>query len=223
MLPHPIDPPRPARSVFLSYASEDRQAARAIRDALAGLGLEVWYDESELNGGDAWDHKIRRQIRECDFFMPLISARTEARHEGYFRREWRLAVERTLDMADDHVFLLPIVIDDTGEIGACVPEKFLTVQWMRLPGGTPTSAFETLCRRLASDHTVVLPKRSLDDAARARSAPARRAFSRFPKSLRILFYIAIAGVLVLASQWVVRLRATASAPGQSIAVLPLVN
>src|SRR3984893_17796342 len=87
----PVDSPRPPPSVFLSYASEDRLAAQAIRDALPAFGLEVWYDESGLDGGDAWDHKIRRQIRECDFFMPLISAQTAARPEGYFRREWREA------------------------------------------------------------------------------------------------------------------------------------
>jgi TolB-like protein len=140
--------PRP--SVFLSYASADRQAARLLRDALPNYGLDVWYDESEIGGGEAWDQKIRRQIRECDYFMPVVSAQTEGRHEGYFRREWRLAVERTLDMADDHLFLLPIVIDDTDQSVARVPEKFLTVQWLRVPGGQPTRALESLCRRIAA-------------------------------------------------------------------------
>jgi hypothetical protein len=141
-------PPRP--TVFISYASEDREAARILRDALPAFGLEVWHDESELGGGEAWDQKIRRQIRECDYFMPLVSAQTEARHEGYFRREWRLAVERTLDMADDHLFLLPIAIDDTDQAVARVPEKFLAVQWLKVPGGRPTPALESLCRRVAS-------------------------------------------------------------------------
>src|ERR1700726_1139901 len=135
-------PPRP--SVFLSYASEDRQAARLLRDALPGFGLEVWYDESELGGGELWDQKIRKQIRECDYFMPLISAQTEARREGYFRREWRLAVERTLDMADDHPFLLPVVIDATSQSGARVPEKFLSIQWVRAPGGQANAALQSL-------------------------------------------------------------------------------
>jgi TIR domain len=142
---HPAQP-----SIFLSYASEDREAARLLRDALPGFGLEVWYDESELGGGEAWDQKIRRQIRECDFFMPIVSAQTQSRLEGYFRREWRLAVERTLDMADDHLFLLPIVIDDTEQATARVPEKFLTVQWLKVPGGQPTPALESLCRKVAS-------------------------------------------------------------------------
>src|ERR1700675_664694 len=146
----PIAPDRPRPSVFLSYASQDREAARLLRDALPGFGLEVWYDESELGGGEAWDQKIRRQIRECDYFMPLVSAQTEARHEGYFRREWRLAVERTLDMADDHPFLLPIAIDDTDQSLARVPEKFLAVQWLKVPGGQPTRALEAMCRKVAS-------------------------------------------------------------------------
>ena len=147
-----------APTVFLSYASADREAARVLKDALPTFGLEVWYDESDLGGGEIWDQKIRKQIRECDYFMPLISAQTEARHEGYFRREWRLAVERTLDMADDHAFLLPVVIDDTSQSGARVPEKFLSVQWLRVPGGRSNAALESLCKRLVSGEPVAGPR-----------------------------------------------------------------
>lgn len=169
-------------TVFLSYASADREAARALRDALPGFGLEVWYDESELGGGELWDQKIRKQIRECDYFMPLISAQTEARLEGYFRREWRLAVERTLDMADDHPFLLPIVIDDTSQAGARVPEKFFTIQWLRIPAGRPTPALETLCRRLVSGEAMA-PKPagiSKGRAARAGSPKIPPQYPEFP-------------------------------------------
>ena len=155
----PAEPRPEAPSVFLSYASENRTAARQIRDALAAAGIEAWYDENELTGGDAWDQKIRRQIRDCTYFMPLISAQTNARHEGYFRREWRLAIERSLDMADDVVFLLPVVVDHTTDGGARVPEKFFAVQWLRLPDGTPTPAFNELARRLAAGgaHRLHIP------------------------------------------------------------------
>jgi hypothetical protein len=143
----------PRQSVFISYASEDRAAGRLLRDALAVNGLEVWFDENELGGGDDWDQKIRQQIRDCDYFMPVISATTERRKEGYFRREWRLAVERTMDMADDVLFLLPVVIDDTPQAGARVPGKFLSVQWLRVPGGLMTDQLAALSRRmLAGDH-----------------------------------------------------------------------
>jgi TIR domain len=145
-------------TVFLSYASADRESARLLKEALPNFGLEVWYDESDLGGGEIWDQKIRKQIRECDYFMPIISAQTEARHEGYFRREWRLAVERTLDMADDHAFLLPVVIDDTSQSGARVPEKFLSIQWVRVPGGQSNAALESLCKRLVSGEPVAGPR-----------------------------------------------------------------
>ncbi len=162
------DPAFPRRSVFISYASEDRAAARALRDALTAAGLDVWYDESELGGGDAWDQKIRRQIRECDYFMPVISANSNRRKEGYFRREWRLATERTLDMADDVLFLLPVTIDETIEPTARVPEKFLTVQWLRLPGGKPGPALDVLVERLRAGEHEPPP------SARATRAPFQR-------------------------------------------------
>jgi TolB-like protein len=199
------DLPAPRPTVFLSYASEDREAARLLGDALPGFGLEVWYDESALGGGEAWDQKIRRQIRECDYFMPLVSAHTEARLEGYFRREWRLAVERTLDMADDHLFLLPIVIDDTDQATARVPEKFLTVQWLKVPGGGPTRALESLCLRAASGN-LKEPKPAR--AARRRGQPKSAApvlqnpeFPRAEPGQKIKFWVDVA-VWALRSAWV---------------------
>jgi TolB-like protein len=182
-----IESPQRPPSVFLSYASEDRPAARSIRDALLAFGIEVWYDENELDGGDAWDQKIRRQIRECDYFMPMVSATTEARAEGYFRREWRLAVERTLDMADDHPFLLPVVIDDTREAGARVPEKFVAVQWLKAPGGRPTPALEALCRRIVSGKRPGprpperAPEQPSSPAPKAKSTSREAAPGTFPE------------------------------------------
>lgn len=176
-------PASPRPSVFISYASEDRVAARALRDAFVGAGLDVWYDENELGGGDAWDQKIRRQIRDCDYFVPLVSATTERRKEGYFRREWRLAAERTMDMADDVLFLLPVAIDGTSEVGARVPEKFLTVQWLRLPGGQRTPALDTLIARLlAGEHTALPPARPpLVARPPAQSAKAAPTFAAPPE------------------------------------------
>jgi hypothetical protein len=86
------------KAVFLSYAREDTDAAKRIAEALRGFGVEVWFDQAELHGGDAWDAKIRKQIRECALFVPLVSQQTEARAEGYFRREWKIAIDRTQDM-----------------------------------------------------------------------------------------------------------------------------
>jgi len=144
------DQPRPAGAVFLSYAREDAAAARRIAEALRGFGVEVWFDVSELRGGDAWDQKIRRQIKECTLFVPVVSSQTQEREEGYFRREWRLAVDRTHDMAENRTFIVPVIVDDTRESDANVPEQFLKAHFTRLPGGEPTPQFVEQVKRLLS-------------------------------------------------------------------------
>jgi hypothetical protein len=141
--------------IFLSYASQDAEAAARIGDALREAGLEVWFDHSELRGGDAWDQLIRRRIRECALFVPVISAHTQTRLEGYFRLEWKLAVERTHLMADGVAFLVPVAIDAIDERQAHVPESFRAVQWTTLPGGTVTTAFIDRIGQLLSGSSVV--------------------------------------------------------------------
>ncbi len=138
----------PSQSVFLSYASQDAKAAEKICSALRAAGLEVFLDQSGLRGGDAWDHKIRREIYDCALFIPIVSQHTQERLEGYFRREWKLAVERTDDMAEQKHFLLPVVIDSTGDRDAIVPERFRAVQWTRLPAGETSAAFVQRVRSL---------------------------------------------------------------------------
>ena len=166
------------RAVFLSYASQDAAAARRISDALRAAGIEVWFDQSELRGGDAWDQRIRQQIRECALFVPIISANTQSRLEGYFRREWRLGVDRTLDMADGKPFLVPVAIDDTPDRNAHVPDAFRAVQWTRLPAGETSPAFVDRMKRLLDGGTP-LPGASAPRAEHAPApAPSRRRVSR---------------------------------------------
>jgi TolB-like protein/Tfp pilus assembly protein PilF len=143
-------------AVFLSYASQDADAARQIGEALRTAGVEVWLDTSELRGGDAWDSAIRKQIRACALFMPVISANTRARAEGYFRLEWKLAVDRSHLMAAEKAFLLPVVIDATSEADALVPDRFREVQWTFLrAGAVPADFVLRVARLLAHGDRVV--------------------------------------------------------------------
>ncbi len=148
-------------AVFLSYASQDAEAARRICEALRSGGVEVWFDqEGGLEHGDEWDAKIRRQIKECVLFIPLISANTQSRHEGYFRIEWDLAAERAQGIASGVPFILPVVIDDTREPDALVPERFRKVQWTRLPGGVASPEVLARMLKLWSHRTGVLSHES---------------------------------------------------------------
>ena len=138
------------QAIFLSYASQDADAARRICEALRSAGLEIWFDQSELRGGDAWDASIRKQIKECALFVPLISDNTNAREEGYFRLEWKLAVDRSHLMADDKTFFVPVILGDTPEPTARVPDAFRTRQWSRLNDDQAIAAFAIRVAKLVA-------------------------------------------------------------------------
>ena len=140
-------------AVFISYTHEDQAAAARLRDFLEGeAGIDVWLDTRRLEAGDDWGHKIRRDIKSCSYFMPLISTAATRRHEGYFRREWSLAVERAMDIADSVPFIIPVAIDNTLETTDGVPERFLKAQWVRLPGGAGTEDFRRRMVALVRDY-----------------------------------------------------------------------
>jgi TolB-like protein/Flp pilus assembly protein TadD len=226
-----------SHAVFLSYASQDAEAVQKICEALRAGGIEVWFDQSELRGGDAWDQSIRMQIKTCALFLPVISRNTHDRVEGYFRLEWKLAVDRSHLMAADQAFLLPVVIDDTRDDDERVPERFREVQWTRLPGGAASAAFVERVRRLLAGELSQGPNRTQSAATRVSAAPpsGKPAVATWRSKAALLVTIA---VVVVALGYLVANRllqskrgaevgpATASAfnpPPHSIAVLPFVN
>ena len=164
-----------ANAIFLSYASQDADAARRICETLRAAGIEVWFDQSELVGGDAWDQKIRGQIKACALFVPVISANTQARLEGYFRIEWKLAAQRTYAMAEAKPFLLPVVIDGTHDAEVHVPGEFRAVQWTRLPGGETTAAFCARVKQLLAGEPTAAPwTHAIEKTETPSKAPRRR-------------------------------------------------
>jgi TolB-like protein/Flp pilus assembly protein TadD len=192
------------------------EAAERIATALRTAGVEVWFDKSELQGGDAWDQKIRDKIRDCALFIPIVSQHTQERLEGYFRREWKLAVERTHDMAQQKAFLVPVVVDRTGDRGACVPDEFRAVQWTRLAAGETPPEFVARIQKLLSGQSVPVPT-----VPRGVALTPKRS-SRLGLAVPAVVLAALAAYLLIEKPWVSRSVAFAPPP-HSIAVLPFVN
>jgi TolB-like protein/tetratricopeptide (TPR) repeat protein len=211
-----------SRAVFLSYASQDAPAALRICEALRAAGIEVWFDQSELRGGDAWDAAIRRQIKSCVLFIPIISWNAHTRGEGYFRLEWKLAVDRSHLIASDLPFLVPVVIDDTPNTDERIPDRFREIQWTRLPAGDTSAAFVTRIQRLLA------PEAATPESTRPQGTAAHAATpSGLPRPRRGMLYgaVALVGLVVLGYLGYVRLGTPTrqSAEAASIAVLPLRN
>ena len=218
-------------AVFLSYASEDAEAAERIATALRDAGVEVWFDKSELRGGDAWDRQIRDQIHDCRLFIPVISVNSERRDEGYFRREWRLAVERAGDMHEKRAFLVPVVIDGTSERGAAVPEKFHQLQWTRLPAGETPPVFVERVRHLLSGEpfqpATTAPHLTSPVAATRPTAPisARNRWAR-PALVALAFVVIVGGAYLMVDRFVLSKRSVPASTAigeKSIAVLPFAD
>ncbi|MDO8545182.1 MAG: TIR domain-containing protein [Opitutaceae bacterium] len=234
------------KAVFLSYASQDADAARKIADALRAAGVEVWFDQSELRGGDSWDAKIRKQIKECALFVPVISANTNARREGYFRLEWRLADQRTHLMGKTGAFIVPVCIDDTRDHNADVPDSFLAVQWTRFPPcDIPPSFTEQVKLLLACGDPQVTPAPFVLPPKAPASLPPARSVSptETTRPKRVPLALVMAGLAVAAAviTWQVRkipdppvpaaaqpaadlsTVGSAKVDAQSVAVLPFAN
>lgn len=125
----------PDNAVFLSYAREDLPAVQLIKAGLEAAGITTWFDFDRLESGDDYDRKIQRNIARCSYFIPVVSANTQRRLEGYFRREWSYAIDRVRNMADGALFILPVSIDVTAAAEALVPDKFKALHFTHLPGG----------------------------------------------------------------------------------------
>jgi TolB-like protein/Tfp pilus assembly protein PilF len=203
------------KAVFLSYTSQDADAARRICEALQAGGHEVWLDQSELRGGDAWDAAIRKQIKDCALFMPVISRNTSARVEGYFRLEWKLAVDRSHLIATERAFIVPVVIDDTGDSEALVPDKFREVQWTHCPAGeVPGKFVERIGRLLSPGGHTAATKLSLAPLAPVRPGSPRQ---------RLMIGFALGLALLAVGAAVVYKTVLRSAGINMVAVLPFEN
>ncbi len=137
--------------IFLSYASQDRDAVLELKAGLEGAGLEVWYDQRRLEAGDLYEKKIRRNIEACTFFFPIISAGACQRLEGYYRKEWFWAIERSKRFESTYPFIQPIVVDDVPYDAKGIPDEFANRHWQRFQGGVPTQEFLELTKRRIRD------------------------------------------------------------------------
>jgi hypothetical protein len=135
--------------IFISYAREDLPAVQELKAGLNAAGLTVWFDLDKLKPGGYFTPQIQELITEvCCCFLAIISKNTEARWEGYFRREWNLALERQKGIFQRE-FIVPVLIDDLDKPRAVDP-RFKELNYKRLPGGKVTDEFVNELKEIMS-------------------------------------------------------------------------
>ena len=101
------------RDVFHQLLTQHRPraCAQAVQ-ALKGLGVaenEIWFDRETLEPADLFKQRILDGIRNCRYFLPLISRAATEREKAFVFREWS---EATLTLPElNRTYLVPLVVD----------------------------------------------------------------------------------------------------------------
>jgi hypothetical protein len=115
--------------IFLSYASEDREAAKAIYLALRDQGYRVFFDRADLPAGEEFHNRIRQTIESSHLFIFLLSAKAIDK-QSYTLSELEVAEKFQIK-------LLPVALDDVDF--TTIPESLKAVTIYRSEGNIAAS------------------------------------------------------------------------------------
>jgi hypothetical protein len=143
--------------IFISYASEDRQRARALAETLVARGWSVWWDR-EIPLGKAFDEVIEKALADAKCVIVLWSAVSVA-------SEW---VRNEASEAKRRGILVPVFIDG---VDAPLAFRLLNGADLRDWSGDPSDAeFARLVERV----TELLAPAGHDSTAGTAQAVRRR-------------------------------------------------
>lgn len=126
---------RRSGGIFISYKNCDVLAASELFCKLSReKGLNVWFDNISLNGGDEYEKVIKNAIQQAKVFIPILSPSIaeEIKTKGkdidtFYSKEWRWAAK------NKDIVVLPVVIDGYDLRGE--PNKIFEAIINHMPSG----------------------------------------------------------------------------------------
>lgn len=113
-------------SVFLSYASPDRERVTPYFNDLAARGHDVWIDWSRLKPGQNWDFEIQRALNRAAIVVVFVSKNSLDRR-GYVQREIKVALDKAKEKLATDIYLIPVLLDND----AILPDELRHIQAVR--------------------------------------------------------------------------------------------
>ena len=141
---------------FISYSRKsDLPRAETLYQALLRQGVtqgEVWFDRHTIEPGQDFGHRILDGVRNCRYFLPLLSHAANDREEAFVFREWKEANLR--EGGVNREFIIPIIVDSDYE-----PDRYTARpvrEWTRIdfghaPEGLPDGRLEAKLKRMVRD------------------------------------------------------------------------
>jgi hypothetical protein len=117
-------------------------ARRALK--FSWIAPRLRFGISGLEHGSDYERKLRQNIAQCTFFIPLLSR--NIRNEGrFYRREWKWATSELeyWTGVSDRNFIRPLIIDNVEmpTLRPLVPDEFLSAHVLPAPAGEPNESF----------------------------------------------------------------------------------
>lgn len=83
-------------------------------------------DKRDILPGEQWELAINRAIKNSEFFLICLSARSVGKR-GFLQREIRTALDQWQEMLDEDIYLIPVRFEEHD-----VPEALAQFQWVDL-------------------------------------------------------------------------------------------
>lgn len=122
--------------VFISYASEDRQIATAIFEALKNINVKAWFDDrgkGEITPGQKYWERIDNGIRHSTHFMPIITGNwmqkltntSSLKDETLKARDWLTECSKQNSTVQLKDFSVPVIIKGSSYNGVAITEGYV--------------------------------------------------------------------------------------------------
>ena len=123
--------------VFISYASEDRQVATAIFEALKNLNVKAWFDDrgkGEITPGNPYWEKIKNGIKHSAHFMPIITGNwmqkqtstSALKDETYLVHDWLAECKRGDSLTElKENYSIPVIIKGSSFNGVDITDGYI--------------------------------------------------------------------------------------------------
>jgi hypothetical protein len=99
------------KSVFISYAREDEEAATRLYNDLRRAGAIPWRDREAIRPGQDWKYVLSKAIKNNRYFIPLLSSKSVTKI-GYVNHELSYALEVSKNFPQGAIYIIPVRLDN---------------------------------------------------------------------------------------------------------------
>ncbi len=123
------------KTVFISYAEEDKNKAIQLYNNLKSQGINAWIDCEDLLPGENQREGITQSIKKSSYFLALLSSHS-INKRGFIQKQQKMAIDILGEFPPNDIFVIPVHLD------ACEPqdEKLQALHWVDLSSSSSYNA-----------------------------------------------------------------------------------